>query len=133
MENNNIGNILKQHRKTAGLSVEEVINRLKEYGIDIKSKTLYGYENNISMPNADVFIALCKIYNCYGIMDFFSNAVEDTLFTNREWEIIERYRSLDSHGREMIDLALKHEMNRTETIRALENKLEEKKVSAERL
>lgn len=33
----------------------------------------------------------------------------------------------------MNDLALKHKMNRTETIRTLENKLEEKKVSAERL
>jgi len=123
METNTIGSILKQHRKTSGLSADYVINSLKEYGIDIKSKTLYGYENDISMPNADVFIALCKIYKCYGVMDFFSSTVDDTLFTNREWEMIEQYRKLDSYGREMIDLALKHEVQRSETIRTLENRL----------
>lgn len=123
MEKNNIGDMLKQQRKTSGLSADQVVSCLKEYGIAIKAKTLYGYENHISMPNADVFIALCKIYNCNGIMDFFPDAADDTLFTNREWEILEKYRTLDNHGREMIDLALKHELKRTLTIRALENKL----------
>lgn len=71
MNKNNIGDILKQQRKTSGLSADHVVGCLKEYGIEIKAKTLYGYENHISMPNADVFIALCKIYNCNSIMDFF--------------------------------------------------------------
>jgi len=127
MNKNNIGDILKQQRKTSGLSADHVVGCLKEYGIEIKAKTLYGYENHISMPNADVFIALCKIYNCNSIMDFFSDAADDTLFTNREWEIIEKYRSLDNHGREMIDLALKHELKRTIAIQTLENKLAQKK------
>ena len=42
-------------------------------------------------------------------METFSDSVNDVLFTNEEWEIIEKYRDLDDHGKEMVDLVLDKE------------------------
>lgn len=64
MKNINVKDVLKKLRKTSKMSANEVIVHLASYGIDISSKTLYGYESGLSMPNADIFVALCKIYGC---------------------------------------------------------------------
>lgn len=54
--------MLKAKRKERGLSVKDVLNQLHEYGIDISDKTLYGWENAHRQPDADTFVALCRIY-----------------------------------------------------------------------
>jgi len=59
-----IASTLKQLRKASRLSAKQAASQLKHYGIDIAPKTLYGYESGLSMPNADVFVALCSIYHC---------------------------------------------------------------------
>ena len=58
--------LLKQLRSASGLSGRDVARKLALYGISLSEKTLYGYENGVSMPNADVFLALCSIYDCEG-------------------------------------------------------------------
>lgn len=56
--------ILRQHRESTGLSIPAVVGILnKEYDIQISEKTLYGYENGVSAPKINTFIALCTIYN----------------------------------------------------------------------
>jgi len=62
MEKQEFSKILKEQREQAGLSVQEVVNRLSIYGYSIKSKTIYGYESGHRTPDADVFVALCDIY-----------------------------------------------------------------------
>lgn len=104
-----IANFLKQLRKTSGLSVDEVIEELQKHGIAISTKTLYGYENGISMLNADVFVALCRIYKCDNPMDLFGN----TSIKPPEIDMIEKYRSLDSHGKEMVNFTLLKEWERS--------------------
>lgn len=104
-----IANFLKQLRKTSGLSVDEVIEGLQKYDIVISTKTLYGYENGTSMLNADVFVALCRIYKCDNPMDLFGN----TSIKPPEIGMIEKYRSLDSHGKEMVDFTLLKEWERS--------------------
>ena len=49
--------LLKQLRSASGLSGRDVARKLALYGISLSEKTLYGYENGVSMPNADVFLA----------------------------------------------------------------------------
>jgi len=66
-----IANFLKQLRKTSGLSANDVVEKLKNYNIDISAKTLYGYESGLSMLNADAFVSLCRIYKCDNPMDMF--------------------------------------------------------------
>lgn len=104
-----IANFIKQLRKTSGLSADEVATELKKYDIAISSKTLYGYENGASMLNADVFVALCRIYRCDNPMDLFGNS------SMKPYEIsmVEKYRSLDPHGKEMVDFTLLKEWERS--------------------
>ena len=110
---NNIGSILKRLREQNGLKGNEVIDKLKDLGIEISAKTLYGYESGRNSTNADMFLALCKIYKCQNIMETFSDSVDDILFTNNEWNIIEKYRVLDRHGKKMVDFTLNEEWDRS--------------------
>ena len=64
------------------------------------------------MPNADMFVALCRIYNCDNPIDFLNGS---SLRTD-EQRIIEKYRLLDSHGREMVDFTLEKEYERSKAL-----------------
>lgn len=109
----NIGDTLKKLREENGMTRKEAADKLKNLGIDISDKTLYGYESGRNSANADMFLSLCKIYKCNNIMETFSDTVEDILFTNNEWEIIAKYRDLDIHGKEMVDFTLQKEWERS--------------------
>lgn len=108
-----IGEKLKSLRENNGMTRKEVADKLKEFNIDISDKTLYGYESDRNSANADMFLALCKIYKCNNIMTVFSDTVDDVLFTNQEWKMIEKYRKLDDHGKEMVDFTLQKEWERS--------------------
>lgn len=111
MTKQTIANFLKQLRRTSGLSANEVTDKLQEYDIDISAKTLYGYESGLSMLNADAFVALCRIYKCDNPLEIFgSPTVKST-----ELEMINKYRNLDQHGREMVDFTLQKEWERSTT------------------
>lgn len=110
----NLGETLKDLRKKTNLTAKDVSLKLKDMGYAISDKTLSGYENGIRMPNADVFMALCRIYNCKNILEIFSFIKADySIPTDEEWMIIERYRGLDDHGREMVDFTLRKEWERS--------------------
>lgn len=62
MTKENIGKVLKNLRLNAGITPSEVTTRLKEYGINISDKTLYGYENGHSAPQINTLFRLCEVY-----------------------------------------------------------------------
>ena len=78
IENINIASTLKELRAISKLSAKEVSERLTLYNINISTKTLYGYESGLSMPNADTFLALCKIYNCENPLQIISATKKET-------------------------------------------------------
>ena len=112
----NIGDTLKKLREENGMTRKDAADKLKSLGIVISDKTLYGYESGRNSANADMFLALCKIYECNNIMGTFSETVEDILFTNNEWNMVEKYRLLDQHGKEMTDFVLNKEYDRCQAI-----------------
>ncbi|MCR5521282.1 MAG: helix-turn-helix domain-containing protein [Lachnospiraceae bacterium] len=69
MKDLNVALMLKKMRKESGFSSSDVVAALERKGINIAIKTLYGYENGVSMPNADIFMELCAIYNCTNPLD----------------------------------------------------------------
>lgn len=113
---NTIGNKLKELREQNNLTRKEAADKLRHIGIDISDKTLYGYESGRNSANADMFLALCKVYGCQNIMSTFYDSVDDVLFTNKEWKHIEKYRKLDDYGRETIDIALDRESDRVQQL-----------------
>lgn len=104
--------LLKRLRKTSGLSANEVVSELKAYDIDISAKTLYGYESGLSMLNADAFVALCRIYKCDNPMDIFGTPS----ISSSEFHLIEKYRTLDPHGKDMVNMVLNKEAARIEEL-----------------
>lgn len=131
MSEQSISIFLKQLRKTSGLSANEVVSQLKKYGIEISSKTLYGYENDASMPNANVFVALCRIYKCDNPMNVFGSPS----MSSSEVEHIKKYRSLDSYGQETVDTILEREITRVKELSQKDariNELEAKPIIIEK-
>lgn len=106
-----IGTVLREAREKKGLDVKEVISLLEEDGISIKKQTLYGYETNIRSMTPDTFLALCKIYNIRNILQEFSDVDMDdnSIPTDKEWALIEKYRLLDSYGTRAVDGVLETE------------------------
>ena len=65
----NIGDTLKETRKTAGKSVKEVSMMLRSKGFRAGENTVYSWENNNSQPSPDILLILCDYY---GIKDILS-------------------------------------------------------------
>ena len=122
---NNIGNKLKELRERNGLTRKEAVDKLHSIGIDISDKTLYGYESGRNSANADMFLSLCKIYDCNDIMATFYDSVDDVLFTNEEWKIIEKYRDLDPYGQETVNYILDGEAQRTRQLQDRDTRIKE--------
>lgn len=73
------GNISKELREQNGLSIEDVVEKLKDYHVHISAEKLCAYENGTASIDADLFLFLCKIYSCQNILEAFSdsNAVQN--------------------------------------------------------
>ncbi len=113
--NNNIASMLKQLRYTSHVSVKQAASRLKQYDIDISPKTIYGYESGLSMPNADVFVALCQIYHSDCTVAPAENECLHTKnmpFSQEELSFLYDFKALDSFGQDIVRQILEHEKER---------------------
>ncbi len=108
MEDNKISAPLKQLREERKLTAKEAVEKLKAYGFDISEKTLYGYENGVRMPNSDIFMALCDIYQVHDILAYFGYKREEkpTDLSGSEYSLVKKYRNLDVHGKEVVNSVL---------------------------
>lgn len=110
MDKKQIGQRLKELRANSSLSVDEVLQILKSnYSIEVRPNTLYGYENGRTSPDVDLFLALCKIYNCRDILYEFGYTDIKEIFNihnSEEKEVIEKYQKLPESGKDMIRGAL---------------------------
>lgn len=107
---------LKEGRNNAGLKQSEVAKK-----IGIKGNTLSNYENGVTEPDIDTFCALCDIYSldpseilgeAYGL------SVQGGAFNIKPSEIerIKKYRTLDEHGKDMVDMVLEKESERMDQL-----------------
>lgn len=71
MKNETIAKVLKESRKQNALSVRNVAARLESKSLMVAEKTIYGWENGQSQPNADTLLVLCEIYNINDILGTF--------------------------------------------------------------
>ncbi len=93
MKNETIAKALKESRKQNALSVKEVAARLHDKSLDFSEKTIYGWENGQSQPNADTLLILCEIYNIHNILGTFGYIEKQPLeITHFEESLIVRLR-----------------------------------------
>ena len=67
----NVGNIIAKHRKEQKLSQADMCRELTAYGYPIKVSAYSSWETGISFPNAEQFLAVCKILNITNIFNEF--------------------------------------------------------------
>ena len=112
-----LSNKLKMKRRERGLSIKDVVLLLGERGVYVTDKALYNWESGRRQPDIDTFVMLCDIYDINNIKDEFN--AENTLmivqnndFSPSEKDIVNKYRSLNDHGRHVVDLLLNAEFER---------------------
>lgn len=76
MEYNNLGNLgakLKALRKQRGISQEEVAKLISLSCTPISDRAVSKWETGSSLPNAEQFLALCRIYDVRDVLKVFLN------------------------------------------------------------
>lgn len=71
MKNAMIASVLKEYRKKNSLSVKDVALALSKKSLTVAEKTIYGWENGQSQPDADTLLILCEIYHIDDILGTF--------------------------------------------------------------
>lgn len=98
MNNPNLGRMLRYYRRARNLSVNQVVENLREeYDLSISPKTVYGWETSQNQPSADTFLVLCKMYQVSNILESlgYEGSPEEAplVLTDEERELILKYRS----------------------------------------
>jgi len=104
MNDKTIGTTLKNAREAAGLSLEYVSQFLSEKGHKAALKTMYGWENNKSLPRIDAFLDMCDLYKINDILVEFGyssrhNVVEITEI-KMQTELINAFHNLNDIGKD---------------------------------
>lgn len=85
----------------------------------IKNTTLSNYENGVTEPDIDTFLQLCELYDLdYSeiLGEAYGLNVQGSDFEIRpsEIKILKKYRDLDDHGTNMVDMVLRNEWERVD-------------------
>ena len=113
--NSNLIDVIVKGRQDSKLKQSEVGKLL-----GIKGNTISDWERGRTEPDIDSFINLCKIYDInpaealnsvYGL-----DNNEDFLLTKFETSHIKKYRTLDIHGKDMVDTVLDKEYDRCQSL-----------------
>ena len=103
---------LRGLRLESGLTKRDLVSVLP-----INYSTYANYESGFREPNSDVLQMLAKHFNVsvdylLGVSDSKRTVDEVALLNDSEHEFIVKYRLLDSHGQELVDIVLQKEYER---------------------
>ena len=112
MASKDFSNKLKNLRLKAGYSQKDVYEHFK-----IPQSTFSSWEVGKSEPSGEMLIKLCEFYKCDMIKEFSTD--ED--LTYEEWNMLEKYRSLDAFGQETVSYILDREVSRMEQFQKRES------------
>ena len=96
MKNERIGAVLRYYRKLNNLSVSDVVKKLESEDTFVADKTIYGWENSQTQPDADNLLKLCKIYHIDDILSSFEylpSSASTIRLTEFEEKLIKNYRN----------------------------------------
>ena len=113
-----IGDMIKEKRLEMGFTQAQ-LSKLT----GIKSTTISNYENNISSPSEENIYKLMDVLECDANYLFEWEEVKDVKLSAVERKHIKKYRTLDEHGKDIIDTILEKEYERcTEAEKSKESK-----------
>ncbi len=101
---------LKKARAESGLKQQDVAAQL-----GLKANTISNWEKGRTEPDIDSFVKLCDIYDvdCAALLsDVYAFKRIGTDISLSEFDHIKKYRSLDPHGQQTVDIILDREAER---------------------
>lgn len=105
MTKEEIGAVLKSARERRGLTQLQVAETLGK-----RQQTIGNWETGYAQPDANTLFALCDLYNI-SIDDAFGGG-RHVVVSSSEKEHLEKYRTLDDHGKRVVDFLLNEEAAR---------------------
>lgn len=103
-----IGDRIKQRRKELGLTQPQLAKIL-----GVSKGTVGNYESNLCSPNEKILFKLFAALSCDANFLYQDNIKgKKDKISPKESEIINKYRSLDSHGTRVVELVLEEEYGR---------------------
>lgn len=118
MTKEEIAKTLKQLRIDAGLTQKEASE-----AIGRKQQTLASWETGQSQPDANTLFVLCRKYGTTVDRAFGFN--ESDSISQAENTLLMKYRKLDVYGKEMVDIVLQKEYERSTSSSDAIKKVEE--------
>lgn len=106
-----VGSRIKELRENRKISRSELADLI---GVTVGA--ISNYENGVSSPKEPILFKIMEVLKCdanYLFQDSFDMPEMKTNVSVKEFEMIRRYRCLDSHGKEMVDFALEKEYERS--------------------
>ena len=104
------GSRLKEQRERIGLTQTQLAKML-----NVTKGAVGNYETGTSSPKSEILYKLFDILQCdanYLFQDDISAKLLDTAFSKAEISHIKKYRTLDGHGKEVVDVELDKETER---------------------
>ena len=106
MNENTIGQKLKEARLQSSVSVKEISDLLISKGFKASPNTIYSWENGNSQPTPDALLLMCQKYGIKDVLQYFDyekRSTRDIDLPQSELEHIKKYRSLTDNGRKAVD------------------------------
>ena len=111
-----IGKKLKEYRNKSKMTVKEISILLSQKGFKASESTIYSWENGNSQPTPGALLTMCEAYGITNVLEAFGydgykpdGSIQPNI---DEIDMIEKYRVLDNHGKEMVDFTLDKEYER---------------------
>ncbi len=113
-----IGSRIKQRREELGYTQPQLAEM-----VGVSKGSIGNYESNISSPNEETLFKLFDVLKCDANFLYQDNIDIQNLesFSTIEIQYIKKYRSLDEHGKRIIDFVLKEEYKRCSENRKITN------------
>ena len=106
-----VGSRIKELRENKGLSRNELANLL---GVTVGA--ISNYENEVSSPKEPILFKIMDVLNCdanYLFQDALDMPAMKNSVSVDEFERIKKYRLLDDHGKEIVNIVLEKEYERS--------------------
>lgn len=111
-----IGMILKKSRNKANMSVKQISDILTQEGFKASESTIYSWENGNSQPTPGALLIMCGEYGITDVLATFGYGGykdDGSIQLNiNEIDLVEKYRTLDTHGKDMVSMVLNKEAER---------------------
>ncbi|WP_294500344.1 helix-turn-helix transcriptional regulator [uncultured Gemmiger sp.] len=101
-----LGMLIQQKRRQAGLTIDELSERS-----GVPKGTLNKILNGITRdPQLETVKALARALGC--TLEDFDDSPRPRALTQPEFDLIQKYRKLDSHSRRLVELVIDQELRR---------------------